>query len=851
MAEVAKETPAPAPKQSARGKRKTEEKEDVKVAAEAVAEVTSEAEAPAPKKRAVGKKGKAPTAKRSKIDTEDAAVADDAAAAVVEIPTGAEEKKAGEVTAEPGMNPDWPSRSGEIDLDRHDLAHNSSVTEWWYYNTHLTSKDGHRFSAFVCFFRNLKRRNADGSPVFASALNWAITDVDGKKYHSEVLLDAESPALIQKALKKDSLLKDKGLKKAMAEVVNKGKLPLPDKLFPEDVEPSVSDKKMDINFGLARATKAKGVYNVEARHTVQKHGLKLSFKPSKPVQRHGLDGVVGLGGDGGKMFYYFFPRCDVAGEITVGGKKYKVSGEGWYDHEFGGAEEEDSARKDCNWNWVSAQLSGGYEVTASSLFNAADNSIIEEVAILIHPDGTRRQYTDIQFTESEPWTSIKTFRDYPQKYRLVVPEAQLDLEITSDLADQEMITLIARPAFWEGRCAVAGSLGGQAVTGLSYMERNGFGGGPTRLDTFFKSVGEMVRKAVLEAYPDVLTHETARTLIATEETDHYMKGVPLDVLNETLLKPVRIISDRGGKSWRSYAALACAEVVGGDCRRIIKWLPLPEFLHVGSLIIDDIQDKSLTRRGGPCSHLVYGEALAINAGTAAYFQTQHYLSTPEGITPVELNQLYALYFGCLRGGHAGQALDIHGLDYMMADVVARGGGPLLEERVLAIHRLKTAVPAGALARMGALVGGGTPAQIEAVGMFFEAVGVAFQIMDDVLNLRGLFTEKADLKPGQQLKTLGEDIMAGKVTFPIAKAMSKLDAPGRAALWGTLVTKPQDPAVVAAIIAQLEGLGAIEECVAQADDMVEQAWRELDPLVPDSFSKMMLRAFSWFVIERRH
>lgn len=467
------------------------------------------------------------------------------------------------------------------------------------------------------------------------------------------------------------------------------------------------------------------------------------------------------------------------------------------------------------------------------------------------PAGERTQHTDFQFEVSEMWTSIRTFRDYPMQYHLTCASAALDISVTACFPDQEFQTLIARPAFWEGRCEVTGSLRGEAVTGTCFIERNGFGGGVPTLSSFFKAVGKVVRKSVEDAYPDQLTHETARTLIATEETDHYMEGVPLDVLNETLMKPVRVISDRGGKSWRSYAALACAEVVGGDCRRIIKWLPMPEFLHVGSLIIDDIQDKSLTRRGGPCSHLIYGEPLAINAGTAAYFQTQHYLNAPEGITPVELNRLYALYFGCLRGAHAGQALDIHGLDYMMDDVVANGGGALLESRVLAIHRLKTAVPAGALSRMGALVGGGSEEQIEAMGMFFEAVGVAFQIMDDVLNLRGLYTGKADKKAGQQLKTLGEDIMCGKVTMPVAKAMCLLDLEGRTKLWNTVKSKPQDQAVVNACIADLEAVGAVQACVEQANECVEAGWRALDPLVEDSFSKMMLRAFSWFVIDRHH
>jgi geranylgeranyl pyrophosphate synthase len=69
--------------------------------------------------------------------------------------------------------------------------------------------------------------------------------------------------------------------------------------------------------------------------------------------------------------------------------------------------------------------------------------------------------------------------------------------------------------------------------------------------------------------------------------------VPLDILGKTLIAPVRLIADRGGKSWRSYAALACVDAVGGDSRRFVQWVAMPEFLHVGSLIVDGTLTFSL------------------------------------------------------------------------------------------------------------------------------------------------------------------------------------------------------------------------------------------------------------------
>jgi geranylgeranyl pyrophosphate synthase len=304
---------------------------------------------------------------------------------------------------------------------------------------------------------------------------------------------------------------------------------------------------------------------------------------------------------------------------------------------------------------------------------------------------------------------------------------------------------------------------------------------------------------------------------------------------------VREVTDRGGKGWRSYAALVCCDVVKGDSRKFAEWLAIPELIHVGSLVVDDIEDRSVVRRGGPCAHLLHGDAIAINSGTAAYFLCERLLRRSL-VSDEKKLALYDLYFEAMRAGHAGQAIDLSGFAKLMPAIVERGDGAMLEQRVLAVHRLKTAAPASALARMGAVAGGGSAAQIEAVGGYFEAVGLAFQIIDDVLNLRGF---------GGNLKQRGEDISHGKVTLPIAKAMSRLDANERLALWSSVSRKPEDPAVVASVIAQLEACGAIDACVSQANALVEGAWALLDPVVEDSFAKIMLRAFGWFVLERHY
>ena len=173
---------------------------------------------------------------------------------------------------------------------------------------------------------------------------------------------------------------------------------------------------------------------------------------------------------------------------------------------------------------------------------------------------------------------------------------------------------------------------------------------------------------------------------------------------------------------------------------------------------------------------------------------------------------------------------------------SRGDGDRAQQHVRAVHRLKSAVPAGCLARIGAIVGDGSPTQIEALGAFVERVGLAFQIVDDVLNLSGFDGD---------YKTRGEDITAGKVTMPVAIAMRLLTRAERHWLWSTLGSRCTDRDTIASVIALLEDCGAIAECRREATQLVEGGWQVLSPLLPDSQAKLMLRAFSWFVLERHY
>ena len=756
---------------------------------------------------------------------------------------------------------DWPG-PGPVDLAVHDLPHASSTTEWWYINGHVVTKAGRKFSIFAAFFRQAKARRADGFE-YAHSVTWAIVDVEKKKYHHVTGVDPSAPEEGLKRLRRGLGSKDPRLNRALSEILERGHVPAPDRLIEGRV--FVGDRKLELDYGGATFHKQDdGSYRLHLYDEKKRIGCDVVLEPTKGPIRHGEDGVV-RASDNERMFYYFMPRCRTTGTIKADSAEHTIAeGLGWYDHEFGrrddgalilddgadAGDEADKRRQDelrakkeeeaVAWNWLSVMLDDGTDLTVYPLRYLKKNQSAGEWAIIIDAKGNRSVHHELKFEAQDIWQSSQTFYDYPVRWRCEVPAAGIDLDVRAVFDDQEVITLLSKSSFWEGRVEVEGKIRGKAVRGAGFVERSGFAAFED-LDNYFKAVGRVVRKSIREVIPLEPTYEQARELIGSDKRDHYMDGVDLKQFGRTLIAPIREITDRGGKGWRSYATITCCDIVGGDSREIVQWLAMPEMMHVGSLIVDDVQDKSVVRRGGPAAHHIYGDAQAINSGTAAYFIGEHLMDNVR-VSDRQRLRLYQLFFEALRAGHAGQAIDLDGFAELVPAVVESGDARELERRVLAVHRLKTAAPAACLARMGAIVGGGTEAQIEALGGFFENLGLAFQIVDDVLNLRGF---KGDLK------ARGEDISQGKFTLPVVKALGRLGREDRQWLANTVASKPTEASAVESVISRLEACGAIEDCAVIARELVEAGWQRLEPLIEDTLAKMMLRAFGWFVLERHY
>lgn len=361
-------------------------------------------------------------------------------------------------------------------------------------------------------------------------------------------------------------------------------------------------------------------------------------------------------------------------------------------------------------------------------------------------------------------------------------------------------------------------------------------------------VSTVVHAEVDRLYPPSPDRRALVALAGTEDRPERLDEAVLQDLHASLVVPIRHSTAGLGKGWRSYLLAAVIELFGGDSELYRPLLGALELLNTGNLIVDDVEDRSPLRRGRPAAHLVFGEDIAINAGTAAYFAMDRVLHEVLSDDAALRLRIYEVYLRVLRAGHGGQAIDLAGHRAAMDTAVRTGDAEILLRRVRTAHRLKTALPARGVAEVGALIAGARDDRIQAVGDYFEEVGLAFQISDDVADLRGLSAPDGD-GGRDATKHMAEDLRAGKVTMPLAHAVALLPSHEITDLWHTVRDGEADEAAIAAAATKLEACGAVAACVEESRSRVDQAWKPLHDLLPCTWASIMMRALGAYAVHR--
>lgn len=250
---------------------------------------------------------------------------------------------------------------------------------------------------------------------------------------------------------------------------------------------------------------------------------------------------------------------------------------------------------------------------------------------------------------------------------------------------------------------------------------------------------------------DLTTYFVERTALVDAALDRFLPQEQL--LPARLHQAMRYSVFAGGKRLRPVLMLAACEAVGAEAERVLPAACAMEMIHTYSLIHDDLpaMDDDDYRRGRLTSHKVFGEATAILAGDALLTQAFALLadpSVPAGVSvDVRLKVISTIAsaagsFGMVGGQvvdmeSEGQTFDLPTLEY--------------------IHTHKTGALILASITTGALLGGGTPEELRALERYGSAIGLAFQVADDILDIVG---DQATIG-----KDVGSDEARGKATYP--------------------------------------------------------------------------------------
>lgn len=278
-----------------------------------------------------------------------------------------------------------------------------------------------------------------------------------------------------------------------------------------------------------------------------------------------------------------------------------------------------------------------------------------------------------------------------------------------------------------------------------------------------------------------------------------------------------------GKLFRPTLVLLAGEAVGGDDPRAVRLAAIVELIHLATLVHDDSVDHSVLRRGMPTINALFSHQISVIMGDYLYSRAVIELVRLDDLEPL---RVLSRVTNDMTVGEMRQLLAVDRLRYT-------------EEEYDLLIRSKTASLLSGAAEVGALRS--APPIRRAVARFGAALGMAFQIVDDLLD----FTEQEDTTG----KPSGLDLREHKVTLPLIHALPRMTPAQRAAVARLMATpEPSDDQIAEVVAAVTEGEG-LDYARQRAQALAARAESELE-LLPPSPARETLRASLTYVLERR-
>ena len=318
----------------------------------------------------------------------------------------------------------------------------------------------------------------------------------------------------------------------------------------------------------------------------------------------------------------------------------------------------------------------------------------------------------------------------------------------------------------------------------------------------------------------------------SKKIDDEIKNSLKTVDPDELQKSTQHLIKAGGKKIRPSLVVLSSEAVGGTAKDAIKTAAAVELIHTFSLIHDDIMDKDDMRRGKPSVHILWGEPMAILAGDTLFSKAFEIVLESEinGVSYERVvNALKTVVDSCIKICE-GQA----------SDMCFEGNFDVSEAEYMKMIYKKTGALIAASTRSGAIIGGGSPVQVETLTEYGRLMGLAFQIQDDYLDV---ISDEENLG-----KPIGSDIIEGKMTLMVVHALSNASTADKNEIVSIL--KANEDTNVDRAIEILEKYGSINYACDIARKNVEKA-KNLLEILDESESKVALEMIADYVLERNH
>ncbi|APV45219.1 heptaprenyl diphosphate synthase/octaprenyl-diphosphate synthase [Dehalogenimonas formicexedens] len=279
----------------------------------------------------------------------------------------------------------------------------------------------------------------------------------------------------------------------------------------------------------------------------------------------------------------------------------------------------------------------------------------------------------------------------------------------------------------------------------------------------------------------------------------------------------------GGKILRPALTFMSGRCIDGKTDRILKMATANELMHIATLVHDDAIDRADTRRGRVTVNKLWGTEKAILLGDFLFARAGEFAASTDNL---RVTKLFSQTLGIIAVGELRQARDIFSASQNMEGYLQRIAG-------------KTAALLKMSSESGAILAGGTEEQIQTLANYGYNLGLAFQIVDDILDFIG--TEKELGKP------VGSDLRQGTVTLPALLLMQR--QPNSNPVSRFLAGKDREENIARAI-EQIKSSGIIEESYREAEKYSEKAINLLEGL-PESTCKEALKALASYLVRRRN